>query len=156
MQTHVLIPVDDSPLARKALEVAFTDYPDAQFTALHVLDPIGSGFTILDVMRPKFDDGAPPGSVTPEYWEEWYGEATHAAESVFESAREAAAEHEVTLETEMAFGDPQSVIVDYARANAVDRVVMGSHSRSGAARLFLGSVAETVVRRSPVPVLVVR
>jgi nucleotide-binding universal stress UspA family protein len=33
---------------------------------------------------------------------------------------------------------------------------MGSHGRQGVSRLLLGSVAETVVRRSPVPVTVVR
>jgi nucleotide-binding universal stress UspA family protein len=33
---------------------------------------------------------------------------------------------------------------------------MGSHGRKGVSRLLLGSVAETVIRRSPVPVTVVR
>jgi len=33
---------------------------------------------------------------------------------------------------------------------------MGSHGREGVSRILLGSVAETVMRRSPVPVTVVR
>ncbi|MDR7438982.1 MAG: universal stress protein, partial [Armatimonadota bacterium] len=38
----------------------------------------------------------------------------------------------------------------------VDLVCMGTHGRSGLAHLLLGSVAEQVVRQSPVPVLTVR
>ncbi|MFP4187941.1 MAG: universal stress protein [Halobacteriales archaeon] len=53
-------------------------------------------------------------------------------------------------------GDPAREIVAYAEENNVDRVVMGSHGRDGATRVLLGSVAETVVRRSPTPVTVVR
>jgi hypothetical protein len=45
---------------------------------------------------------------------------------------------------------------DPAVALAADLLVMGSHGRQGVRRFFLGSVAESVVRESPVPVLVVR
>lgn len=38
----------------------------------------------------------------------------------------------------------------------VDHVAVGSHGRSGVSRLLLGSVAESVMRRPPVPVTVVR
>ena len=37
-----------------------------------------------------------------------------------------------------------------------DRIFVGTHGRTGAKRLFLGSVAEAVVRRSPCPVVVMR
>jgi nucleotide-binding universal stress UspA family protein len=43
-----------------------------------------------------------------------------------------------------------------AEAPACDLVVMGTHGRRGASRWWLGSVAERVVRDSPVPVLVIR
>jgi len=45
-------------------------------------------------------------------------------------------------------------ILDLARAEGADLIVMGSHGRSGVARAFLGSTTEGVLRRSPVPVLV--
>ena len=48
------------------------------------------------------------------------------------------------------------VILDYARQEAVDLVVMGTHGRRGLGRLFLGSVAEEVVRLAPCPVLTLR
>lgn len=47
-------------------------------------------------------------------------------------------------------------ILTFADAQKVDLIVLGTHGRSGLARLFLGSVAEGVLRRAKVPVLVVR
>ncbi len=46
-------------------------------------------------------------------------------------------------------------ILDYAEEHNCDLIVMGTHARKGFARLFLGSEAVEVVRRSTVPVLVV-
>ena len=151
MVRTVLVPTEGSPLS-----IALTDYPDASVVVLYVLAPIGSGFDIVDVMRPTFDDGAPPGSVSPEYWTEWYESAREDAANVFEHARETAAAADNRVETVLEFGDPAAVIVDYGDEHDVDRIVMGSHCRSGAARFLLGSVAETVVRRASMPVMIVR
>jgi len=48
-----------------------------------------------------------------------------------------------------------ATIVDYARGNAVDLIVVGTHGRGALARLMMGSVAERVVRTAPCPVLTV-
>lgn len=53
-------------------------------------------------------------------------------------------------------GDPADVILQQADELAADVIVMGTHGRSGVRRLLLGSVAERVLRRARVPVLVVR
>jgi nucleotide-binding universal stress UspA family protein len=53
-------------------------------------------------------------------------------------------------------GVPQAEIAREADARGVDLVVVGSHGRSGLEHLLIGSVAERVVRTSPVPVLTVR
>jgi nucleotide-binding universal stress UspA family protein len=50
---------------------------------------------------------------------------------------------------------PAAVIVQYARENAIDLIVMGTHGRRGMAHLLMGSVAERVVRTAPCPVLTV-
>ena len=47
-------------------------------------------------------------------------------------------------------------IVNYASEMNIDLIVVGTHGRGGLAHMFLGSVAEKVVRRSPCPVLTVR
>ncbi len=51
---------------------------------------------------------------------------------------------------------PAFAIVDYARDNNIDLVVMGTHGRKALAHVMMGSVAERVVRMAPCPVLTVR
>jgi nucleotide-binding universal stress UspA family protein len=51
---------------------------------------------------------------------------------------------------------PAQSIVDYARDNQIDLIVMGTHGRGGAPAFLIGSVAERVVRTAPCPVLTVR
>jgi nucleotide-binding universal stress UspA family protein len=51
---------------------------------------------------------------------------------------------------------PAMAIVDYARAQKIDLIVVGTHGRGGMAHLLMGSVAERVVRTAPCPVLTVR
>lgn len=50
---------------------------------------------------------------------------------------------------------PAETIVAYAKGEAIDVIVIGTHGRSGLAHLFMGSVAERVVRFAPCPVLTV-
>lgn len=52
-------------------------------------------------------------------------------------------------------GDPAAKIVDYAKAENMDLIVMGTHGRSGLKRLIMGSVAEAVVRHAACPVLTI-
>ena len=53
-------------------------------------------------------------------------------------------------------GIPEDAIVEAANREEVDLIVMGTHGRHGAARLFLGSVAERVVATASCSVLTVR
>jgi len=64
--------------------------------------------------------------------------------------------NDVELKTSMVDGSPAKEIVNYATEESIDVVVMGTSGRSGVDRLLLGSVAERVVRSSPVPVLTIR
>jgi nucleotide-binding universal stress UspA family protein len=52
-------------------------------------------------------------------------------------------------------GDPVEELIDYIRTNEVDLVVMGTHGRKGADKILFGSVADQVVKNSPVPVMTV-
>jgi nucleotide-binding universal stress UspA family protein len=51
---------------------------------------------------------------------------------------------------------PADEIIEYARDNAIDLIVVGTHGRPGVAHLLMGSVAEKVVRGAPCPVLTLR
>jgi nucleotide-binding universal stress UspA family protein len=62
----------------------------------------------------------------------------------------------VPVHTHLIEGSPSREVVDFALEENCDLIVMGTHGRGGIDRLLLGSVAERVVRSSPVPVLTVR
>ena len=142
MVSHILVPMDDSEMAAKALEYALKNHPDADVTVLHVVG-VPTAFM---------------GEATSLALEDDLEEVAEGrAEAVFERAREVAAEHDAELETEFALGQPARAIV--RRAEAYDAVVLGSHGRHGGdvlRRYLVGNVAKTVFNRSPVPVTVVR
>jgi universal stress protein A len=60
------------------------------------------------------------------------------------------------IATEVREGRPADIIVDVARAKAIDLIVMGTHGRTGLSHALLGSVAERVLRTAPCAVLTVR
>ena len=60
------------------------------------------------------------------------------------------------VETMVWYGSPVDAIADAARHGKADLIVMSSHGRSGLRRLMLGSVAESVLRATSVPILVLR
>ena len=62
----------------------------------------------------------------------------------------------VPVEYAVRFGDPAEEIVEEARGSGADLIAMATHGRTGMARLLLGSVAQAVLRRSEVPVVLVR
>jgi nucleotide-binding universal stress UspA family protein len=61
----------------------------------------------------------------------------------------------VPTTTMVEVGAAAATVVDVARNEAVDQIVIGSHSRHGLARVVLGSVAERVARTAPCPVTIV-
>ncbi|MFB6170878.1 MAG: universal stress protein [Haloarculaceae archaeon] len=142
--TDVLVPFDDSPQSWDALDHACEQYPDADITTLHVLDFMEEA------------NRAPMGTALPSHWESWYEEASEQAEELHADAQARAAESGVELSHATELGRPARTIVEYAEEHDVDHVVIGSHGRTGVSRVLLGSVAETVVRRAPCPVTVIR
>jgi nucleotide-binding universal stress UspA family protein len=60
------------------------------------------------------------------------------------------------IATTVTDSSPAAAIVDYATRHDIDLVVLGTHGRGAVSHLFMGSVAERVVRMAPCPVLTVR
>jgi len=144
MPTRVLVPYDGSRLSEHALEFAAERFGEAELTVLQVIDPMTAAYD------------APLERPTPGFWDSWYEDARGAAEAELESAAATAAEAGADVETVVEVGDPADVVLATCEDGDYDHVVMGSHGREGLSRLILGSVAESVIRRAPVPVTVVR
>jgi universal stress protein A len=54
------------------------------------------------------------------------------------------------------YGQPYKEIVNYACCEDIDLIVIASHGRTGLSHMMMGSVAERVVRFSPIPVLTIK
>jgi len=65
-------------------------------------------------------------------------------------------EKSLTFTRLLLLGDPASEIVRIADERKADMIVLGTHGRTGLTRMLMGSVAESIVRRAPCPVLVYR
>ncbi|PCR90803.1 universal stress protein [Natrinema ejinorense] len=142
MLSRILVPMDDSEPAERALAYALDNHPDADVTVLHI------------VGVPSMMMGSAVGLSLEDDLEE---AAAERAEPVFERAHEVAAERDREINTDVGVGHPARAIID--RADDYDTIVLGSHGEDWhrTARQFLvGNVAETVVKRAPVPVIVVR
>ena len=142
MRERLLVPYDGSPLSERALERAATTHPTDAITVLYVIDPV------LAIYEAEIEG--------LEAAKSWHDRMQDRANRLCDDATEQAAAHDCDISTAVEIGDPGREILNYVDAHDVDHVVMGSHGRSGISRLILGSVAERVMRQSPVPVTVVR
>lgn len=79
-----------------------------------------------------------------------------AAETQLAAIAGSAREQLGTIEEHLTIGRPAAEIVQMATELGADLIVIGTHGHSGLARLFIGSVAETVVRKAPCTVVTVK
>jgi nucleotide-binding universal stress UspA family protein len=80
--------------------------------------------------------------------------ALEAGREILAQAQAQAKEAKVEAATELLEGDCVSALLELVQRKHADLMVVGSHGRGGISRALLGSVAEGILRRSPIPVLV--
>lgn len=146
MFKRILVPLDGSVLAERALEPALTVASQEQdgeviFLGIPVyrdiIVPNAAGFDML----------------LPEQSLEKFREDVEAYLIEMKGAWKRPG---ICLRTMVVDGDVASVIVDTAEEQAVDLIVMTTHGYSGFSRWLLGSVTERVLRSAPCPVLAIR
>lgn len=133
----ILHPTDFSDSARPAFEMAGAlarDYK-ATLVVLHVIPPVRVF--------------APDGIAVPFPAEERY-------ETQVRLARLHPADPKVKTEHRILDGETAEQILIAAKDAHADLIVMGTHGSGGLMRLLMGSVAESVMRKAPCPVLTVR
>ncbi|OLZ40785.1 universal stress protein UspA [Natrinema saccharevitans] len=141
MGERLLVAYDGSEPAKDALEYAIETFPEAELTALYVV-PVPDGYWMA------FRDPEDRVPATERGRDE--------GRDILEEAVDLAADHGRDLETEIATGKPDQEIIESATTDGYETIVIGSHGRDRMSRVLLGSVAEKVVRRSPIPVIVAR
>jgi len=138
----ILCPVDFSPGSHRAVEVAvrLARESDAELELVHALYVPGVLYAGEYV-------------VPPEDLQRMTEDARRALDATFGEAQKLGA---TRTSAKLLSGVPWSAIMDAAEDPAIDLLVVGTHGRTGLARVLLGSVTEKVVRHAPCSVLVVR
>lgn len=140
---RVLVPTDFSSGAEPALRwaSALAGVFDAEMLLLHVLD-----------VRLAAIAGLPPDMASMPAVDELVRSASAEAEQQMQALGVQFPDARTILKE----GVPRLIILEVAKAEVADLIVMGTHGRTGLSHVFFGSVAEHVVRHSRVPVLTAR
>ena len=141
---RILVPLDGSPLAEQALDEAcrLAELNQAKVILLNVVSPI-SEVIAAGTDHPIFVD---------QQWAAQQAEALNYLNRVSKRIVCQGVEAECAVE----MGHAAETIVDYANHHTIDLIVMATHGRTGLKRLVYGSVAEAVLHRADVPILLVR
>jgi nucleotide-binding universal stress UspA family protein len=134
---RILVPLDGSRLAEAALGEAIE------------LARSGAGLVLLRAAEAARVPLADPTEVQVAI----VREAEAYLEAVAERTRSAGVGQ---VQTSVWYGSAGEAIIEAARVRGVDLIVMSSHGRSGLGRLVFGSVAETVLRGTTTPILLIR
>jgi len=141
---RILHPTDFSrastPAFKRALEMAKANR--SELVVAHVLVPV----------MPIMVDGY----MAPQVYEDLDAAARSAAQKQLRKLTDKAKQAGVRVKGLLLDGVAHERIARLARSQKVDLVVIGTHGRTGFAKLFLGSVASRVLAVSPCPVLTVR
>jgi len=140
-----LVPLDFSEDANQALAyaIALASTLGARVTLLHVMQSPPWGGVDMDVTIPH---------AYSRFIQHLEAEVAHRMQACLERVTAGGLEGE----TAVVHGVPFQEILDTAKKQQVDLIIMGTHGRTGLQHVLLGSVAEKVVRLAPCPVLVVR
>lgn len=143
MDKWILVPLDGSARAERAVPLAERI---ARYSGNHVM-------LLQVVSRP-----APlSGAYVPQLPSvEWIQQDVAAAKEYLTHVAQWPSLDGMTIETRVEIGAPAEVILEVAEAQDADLIVICGHGRTGPSRWVLGSVAEHVLRRAPMPVLVLR
>ena len=137
---RILVPLDFSANSTRTLDYAHglaVEF-DAALHLIHVCET--PSMTTLDAYSISYTD-----------WSQRLGEE---AERELTTIKGSLAD--VTITTEVLFGNPAKAIVQAAHSNQADLIVMGTHGHGAVMHVLLGNVAERVVRMAQCPVLTVR
>jgi nucleotide-binding universal stress UspA family protein len=137
---RIVVATDFSDVSLVALEAAFNlDLGnDATLYLLHVLETPGGIDPIAGWVRPSNT--------------ELYEEAMDRLDSTIpENSLK-----EMKIERHVVTGSPVREIARFAKEKEADMIVVGTHGRTGVARVLMGSTAESLLRESPCQVLVVK
>lgn len=139
---HILVPVDFSSDAVDALDMAIAlgKELESRITLLHVIHEVYVGV------------GEMAAALPPSYIEDIEAGVEREIQTYLKKVIEAGLQGDYIV----VHGVPFQCILDTAKDQNIDLIVMGTHGRTGLKHVLLGSVAEKVIRLAACPVMVTR
>ena len=141
MYQKILAPLDGSEFSECALghvRAVATGCQVPEVVLLRVIEPIRQAFSLSEDLLREIKAEAQASS------EEYVAKVAADLKKV-----------NIAAKTVVMSGDPAETILDYAKQNQVDLIIMSTHGRSGVSRWAFGSVADRVLRHSTTAVLTV-
>jgi nucleotide-binding universal stress UspA family protein len=139
----VLVPIDFSDYSKSALRYAvnFAKSFNAEIILIYVVEPV--------IYPPDFSMGQ---IAMPSINTEWDDRAKEELQKLAKSEIVASENVKTIIKT----GKPFVEIIETAKEENVDLIIIATHGRSGVEHILFGSTAEKVVRKAPCPVLTLR
>ncbi len=134
----LLVPVDDSSFAKKALEkaISMARLEPSTLVVLNVVPLPGA----VEEMPPKVAD-----------------KIKRSGKAILQEAKKRAKEENLVVETVLMQGiSPAHGIITYAEENSIDLIVLGYRGKANLEKFLMGSVALRVVSHAPCSVMVVK
>ncbi len=141
----IMIGVDDSPHSRAAVEFV-----------RRMTWPKESRVLVVSAVRPAVAVYAEAYAGTSPYVEPMNDDLVRFHQEIASASERDLQGAGLGTEARIVHGDPRTALVEAAREERVDLLVVGSHGRTGMAKLLMGSVASHVVAHAPCSVMVVK
>jgi nucleotide-binding universal stress UspA family protein len=116
---------------------------------------MGAGLWLARVCLAQFYVNSPAGT-GPLYTEDVLEAEKQAGMEYLARVRARLQNEQVTVTTQVLAGPVAETIIDYAREQNIDLIVMSTHGRSGFSRWVYGSVTDRVLRGAHCPTLIIR
>lgn len=146
MFKHLLIPLDGSQLAEAALPAA-----------LELAARFNSELTLLQVVRPPYISANLGGAAYSELLLKMREAANEEAQIYLKAQQGSLRQQGYIVHVHQMEGDGVAeAIMDAVQGLSIDAIVMSTHGRGGIRRWVFGSVADKVLQRALVPVLLIR
>ena len=134
----ILVPMDGSKPSLRGLDNAISIARTCHATI--------TGLYIIPILPQNLADAIIPFYIYPD----------KEAKKFMQAAKKRAAQKGVLFKSKIIRGSPTCEIQDRVKNKQFDLIVIGSRGRGKLKEVFLGSVANTIVHKSPIPVLVVK
>ena len=146
MYQHIMAPLDGSELAECVLPHVESIATGCSVTTV----------TLVTVVPPLHMYGGAETRISPEERKHLEEDSIEVATAYLEEKAQLLRDKGVLVEVKALLGNVLDELVEYTENNGVDLIIIATHGRSGVSRLFLGSIADRLLRQAPVPVLMVR